>query len=653
VLPIQPDVDFILKAEFPEGPAEATIHRQASWEALTIENARQAAAQLGVDGGVYTAPFGPPGSTSYRVQDGNRSVIFIDSPHSIQYESGNPIHYEKVDCQPPCLSPEAQRALETFLVESQLADFPFIIRPSLSRPQTGQVVQLIDGKPLSFKRGNYQGEAQMSSTSEVLDLDLEPIKLEGLGNFPILTAQQAWEQLTREKPTNGIEIMSRTLPPVNAKTWQRTHALNQEVELFGNLSVYPSAEAGLPALVLFDGYPVSGNNQGMAEIGAQNPFVQVWGQFLDDGEGGRTLQVNGWQASPFPDQTLSGVVERRDGEAFLIGNGRTLRLPELPHEVPEGETLMAYGVVVEGEQPTLEWRFIGSEIGFGGGGGGGRAFPELNLEGGQEPLPTEAPAPTPVDLTGQRLEGTQGRPLVFIHQYSDGSTRVEVMFYPDPGQIEPDQSTLFLEGAGLAGIEAYHNLPVRIWGAISGMQAGGPVVTVERVEPVYPGMTVQTWLGKAESVTMEGREVLVFTAADGAEYVLSFSLEDPSSQSIGAPGDPLVVEGVIVPGQTLSGYPVITDYAINPGTGLQDLSNYQPQSVAPLVIQERGAAGARRIGTIELVELAYTTDEPRYLDRSSGLPLPYVQPVWRFAGRYDDGSLFEIYVQAIDPRFLK
>jgi hypothetical protein len=53
--------------------------------------------------------------------------------------------------------------------------------------------------------------------------------------------------------------------------------------------------------------------------------------------------------------------------------------------------------------------------------------------------------------------------------------------------------------------------------------------------------------------------------------------------------------------------------------------------------------------TIEQIELAYFTYNQRY----DGVPYePVLQPVWRFYGHYEDGSEFEILIQALKPEFL-
>jgi hypothetical protein len=244
--------------------------------------------------------------------------------------------------------------------------------------------------------------------------------------------------------------------------------------------------------------------------------------------------------------------------------------------------------------------------------------------------------------------------LVFIHQYADGSSQVEVVYYTDPGQIDPEGSTLILERAGLAGIEELHNLPTRIWGVFEEIRRGRPVLNVGRIEPIYPDLTLQTWLGRFDQAPAEaGAGNLLFTAQDGEQILLRVSLDDLKAQRMEINyGDPVVIEGYIIPDETIAGYPVIESYTVNLAQGMQDLSGYTAQSISPVVLQESGTAGAARRATVTSIELAYYTEDLRYSASKADAELPYVQPVWRFSGAYEDGSAFEILIQALSPEYL-
>jgi hypothetical protein len=58
--------------------------------------------------------------------------------------------------------------------------------------------------------------------------------------------------------------------------------------------------------------------------------------------------------------------------------------------------------------------------------------------------------------------------------------------------------------------------------------------------------------------------------------------------------------------------------------------------------------------TITEVELAYYVSNPYYQvnDPNYDQRSPYIQPVWHFHGQYDDGSEFDILIQALKQEFL-
>ncbi len=488
------------------------------------------------------------------------------------------------------MAPGTEGASIKFLDEHGLLDFPATSVVSNRQPQAEQLVELIDGMPLLYSPPNNQGEAQISSSGEILRLDFNPVQVEAAGKLPILTAQQAWEQAISGKDINGIELGGMSVPTTDLKIWYRQRPLDQRVEMFGNVSSFPAAEAGKSPLILFDGYPAFGNVQGMDALESGNPFVQLWGTFQDDQKGGRELQVEGWQRSPFPTQALTGTIQMQGDKAYILTNGRSLLLPEMPTDLPQDKALLFNGVVLEQPEPTMEWTSISNQFGGGGGGGGGM-WADVYLEGATNPLPTAIPTEAPPDLTGQRMESVQGRPWVFIHQYSDGSTQVEVMFTPDPDQGLSQDDAFYLEGPGIAGIEALHNLPVRVWGTISETKGHRQKVNVDKVEPVYPGVTIQAWLGKFDRANLEGKDVMLFTNSDGAQYVLNSSIDGSFVDRGLAPGDPVVVEGILIPDKTFGGHPVITDYMVNPAPGMQSLSDYHSITFEPVIMAEPGKAG--------------------------------------------------------------
>jgi hypothetical protein len=59
--------------------------------------------------------------------------------------------------------------------------------------------------------------------------------------------------------------------------------------------------------------------------------------------------------------------------------------------------------------------------------------------------------------------------------------------------------------------------------------------------------------------------------------------------------------------------------------------------------------------TVNEVELVYYVSNPYYQvnDPNYSQRPPYIQPVWRFQGQYDDGTEFEVLIQALKQEFLR
>lgn len=654
-LPMLPEVDVMLQAEFPQAPAEVQLYQQKAWPELSAESALQLAQQLGVEGRLYTSPAGRPGATSYLVSDGFAQVFVQQAVAWFEYRAAT-----APDSQPgAALSPElALAAAEDFLRAHGLDTFEYRAETQSRAPGEVVFVQTLLGFPVSFPP--FDGpkvRVVLNSQLQATQVESSRVDFEPLGSYPVITAQQAWEKALSPDTLSGLQLYGTSRLPTAIQMWQRTFPTGQDIELFGYARSYPAVDPAASPLIFFNNFPVSGNIQGLDEAAASNRFIQAWGQLQQDAQGRIFFQVTGWQASFFPDQTLLGTIEHQDGQVYLVSVDQRLLLPQAPDDLPEHTILSAQGVILEEPEPMLEWsRLYAGPLG-GGGGGGGNSFAELNLSG-----PPAAPAqaaqlePTPTSLVsaGQRVEGAQGTPVIFVNLYSDGSTQVEATLHLDPSAAWPQGLTVRLDGPGLQGIDAYHNLPVRVWGEISQTSGLLPTLTTARFEPVYPDLQVETWLGLLESVTLGGQQVLLLTTPEGEQFVLNSSIQNPGPDELpGAASDPVVVEGIQIPAQMLGDYAVITDYLVLPKPGMNDLSEYQPFSTAPIVSQKAGTAGERPTAVITQIELVYITDDPRSAQLGASGMSQYAQPAWRFYGEYEDGSSFILLVQALSPQFLK
>ena len=651
--PNLPDIEIVMQAEFPETPAEVNLYEQITWEKMTVESAGAAASQMGLPGTAYQpAMLYNSGPLQYIFTDGFGRVTFTDNV--FQY------HYDRdlsaiQPGEPAVALSEAQIAqIEAFLKGRGMLDFPYQIDGSSSEQIPGRVsfLQLLDGLPVRFSYIDASSyTVQADAQGQVLSMDVYRMNFKPLGSFAIRSPQDAWQKVISPDLQMGME-MSKRSPFSGWYIFQRSHPVRQQVEFYGYLEVLKPVEAGGTPQFFIDQVPLRGNTQGMAEVIEPQLFVQAWGEFQPGETGQRLFQVEGWQASPLPHEEKIGVVQHEGDKAYLVTDTQKLLLPDLPAKVKDGDQVSASGVVLQEPEPTIEWEWLNPHPFGGGGGGGGPSLFDLNLSGTPAALPT--PYAVATAPAGQRLEDVTGTPIVTIHHYADGSSKVTADMYIEPATDQLEGVTLRFEGPGAAGIEAYHLLPVRIWGSFTG-QSAGLIYTfnLERYEPVYPGVKMQAWLGELKEATIEGKRVALLTAQDGKQYVLNSSLNDGYDLSWLLAGTPVTLEGAVFPDQNLGGYPILQNYyGFSPAGGIKDVSQYQLKHTIPLVSNETGSASMPSRAVIEKIELVYRTEDWRYEDFDPTLPV-YVQPMWRFVGRYPDGSYFEILVQALVDIYLK
>jgi hypothetical protein len=333
------------------------------------------------------------------------------------------------------------------------------------------------------------------------------------------------------------------------------------------------------------------------------------------------------------------------------------------------------GILQPGDPATLDWVTItGGEYpssyytssSCGGGGGGGGGGPEnANFGGGTLAslnldlnLPaTATPEPGPFG-TGDTIEGLTGRLYAINNLYSDGSTMMEFNLQSDPTEAAPYGGFFRLEGTALLGIEQYQNLPVSIWGQITGEVEGTQVISVERYEPQYPGLMIQQWDGTESIVNLEGQDVVLLTATNGDVYVLQSSLTwGADGNIIGILGELIGIEGYVIPDRQFGGYPVVQDlsgeYPPDDEISSNVIDVYDHFIESPDVTTLM--AGQVTIDSIELAYASITMGNCLSSHASDPNIIPYltVQPVWVFTGHFEDGRIIVIQVQALPDEYLQ
>jgi len=668
-LALFPQLQFAFATEFPAAPEQMVVYQQSQSEPITVDLARQSAAQLGVKGEVvqYTGEGGWP---IYEVHGGGSVVRFLGYADQFMYEV---IPSAGLQNSAQSLSFEQQAVIaEDFLRQKGLLEGDYHTTPVESDPGVVRFVQLLDehevryGVGVGRMGGTLQWiDVSLTAEGEVGTVAYNAHNFQHAGKFPVLSAQQAWERFGAS-PTGeyGMYAVLAAEQPVTYRSWLRDYPAGF-VHLYDFAVSYQSAEGGAP-LVEFSRYPLTGNVQGM-EAGK---FLHAWGQIILNEQGFQIFQVEGWEVSTLADNYLSGTIQRQGDTATLqTDDGQWLPLPDLPGDVPEGEPVNVRGVIWNG---SLEWSYIdtgeipgsyGYTRSCGGGGGGGSQTPDANF-GGQAlawlqvgGTPSSQPAPTLPYQAGDTLDGQVGNVWVTIHKYADHSETEAAMWV----ETADETFVAYLSGAGLSGIEQYNALPIKVWGRVVRTTSSEMYFTVDRFEEAYPGLRIQAWIGTEEAINLEGKDVLLFSTLDGQQFVLKNSIWYGDQVRVGRPGDTVIHEGLLIPGLTFGGYPVIQEMAGQMANGQTDLTGYtihtEPSvfdhtQEVPVVSPESIVQGKVNIDQIELVYLAYSLAGCPADAASYNPDMLYVQPAWRFRGTFEDGRRFEALVQALPDAYL-
>jgi hypothetical protein len=641
---------------FPDGPTHALLYNQLPMSELTVEQAKQVAAQFGVNGNVYQH-IGEGGESQviYEVTDGTGNVRFIGST---EYFNITPDERRSFEITGEPL-PFEQRAsvVDQFLQSLGLSNFDYRLEPSEYDVENVLVARLLDGYRVMFNQNPESGSVVTVSSDGKMQsfIGLIP-QFQELGAYPIISAREAWVALNSGASIRGVSGSSTSVTPLDSsyRTWVPDYKAGDKVDVYGYPTAFHSVE-GLEPMVAINNLKIFTGTEALAAASVSGQFAHVWGEYQPDG-----FVLEGWETTTLPDDMIMGTIEREGGVTYLNEGEQRWVMKYVPDTIPSGTEVEARGVKVNGGE--IVWMVINTPLmggGGGGGGGGGNSFAEVVLTP-QVALPTPTPLPYPYAV-GDQVEGLPGMLYALFIRQADDSLVPDYTLWADPTDTYPQIWPLQLKGA-VDGIEILHYLPVRVWGVVTGIGDQGLEVEVERYEEAYPGMRLQSWIGTQEVLTLDNREVMLFTTTDGQQYVLMNSTTaDASGSRIGNPGDLVIVDGYAIPGDTLSGYPTIQDLSLTIASAASDLATHINAMATPGVGLPAGAEATASSGytanpdDINTVELVYLAS-----DFTHGWPPPpadctcrIVQPMWRFAGTTADGQVFSIIVQALADKYLK
>ena len=703
---------LFLAAPLPDSPAAANVYDFVSDPPATLEEARTLAEQFEIQGEIYTtASAGLPDQTVYVASDGKRMLTVYTVNYFTYLPDARRLY--RVNGNLPVENAEA--VIAEFLGANGF-DFPYVIGES-AMPGMYEVYETApDGLPIRFDspsmRVYFGGDGEVVS----LDATLKHYDPSPVGEYGIISAQEALDALLDESGNSAsfLEMGYSTgyEPP---QQWYREYPDNQTVSISGSISSYAAAIPGGNSLYLLDGIPLSGNTDGLESLN-DYIFAQATGQFVVE-NGIRRFVVESLNMDAEP-AYVSGSLRSEDGAIILTSDtdGTEYILTDAPADLPlNTEIGVSYlgvsGVIVDGIMDWTNIHFSEDANNMGGGGGGGGAgFRKLNLSGEPMPFPTPIPANeqyTPAEIASfikyavqdgdtlagiaekfgvtveelmrvnfitdpsvvsvgwvltipgvpapTRLENARGVAQINLFVLPDGSQRADYWFTTEDGQW-----FYSLEGENLEALQQFVNRPIAVTGNVRFGEQGETYLEVESFEPLYPGLQFQILKGSQEASQISGNPVVLFTS-EGTTYIqLDRTGAFPEQNLYYADGEEVLVEALIVPGETYAGYPAIrvfnTAPAINPVNGKPFDLPIMADKLEPMPDPFGGEPYSQPDLVIERIELAYYAPSANMLYASpSGEFTPdlYVQPVWHFHGRYANGSnIVDFYIQALDREFL-
>ena len=257
----------------------------------------------------------------------------------------------------------------------------------------------------------------------------------------------------------------------------------------------------------------------------------------------------------------------------------------------------------------------------------------------------------------QQVENLRGFLSISIHKKADGSELPSYIFHVSDSSTDTYYE---LEGSNLSELDQYNGLPMVVSGTIRN-KAFIATLSLDNYSMPFPNLRFQVIKGTQRVQEIDGQIATLFTTENGTTYVeFQTSTDQLNFSIIGREGDLIQQEVLIVPDETFATYPVIRVFsagmAISPKNGqpmdlpitadqipvYDDTANPEiPNTTLPSL-------------TIESIELEYFVNNPYYQvnDPNYERRSTYIQPVWHFQGRYENGATFDMMVQALKRDFL-
>jgi hypothetical protein len=344
-----------LETELPASPAQVGAYYRLENSPLTLDAARQIASQWGMAAHFYT----PAWMQSVTPDQLERSYIAVDGMQVLSMWNGE-LSFNNISIfpvyeghqYPQTALPPSDQAIATatqYLLDRGYLDFPYQV--DLSQYNYGLVnfFHLLDDLLITY----HAASVKIDSLGEVGSVWVSREDYTSVGMYPIISAEEAWNILIDNEPTDQRSISYYPAGDGNPKYWGRVYPSGQVVQVFGAPTYLSPADGSSTPYVQLNNLVLSGNISGLLEyLQSDHGYIHAWG-IVQEVDGTRQLELAGWE--PFDEFSgyFNGTVHRSaEGDFLELEYGRELSLPDLPADVPADIPLYVQGGLVG---DALEW----------------------------------------------------------------------------------------------------------------------------------------------------------------------------------------------------------------------------------------------------------------------------------------------------------
>lgn len=334
------EATFTLNAELPAG-RDAAVVEQHTFGRIDEARARFLADQFGFTGPLYRQDIPPEFAPLeeenlplvFTAFDGRRILNISDS--GLTYED-RAVAFDSPNR--PTTAAAAAMAEEQ-LRRWELLDFPYERREV---PGGGLAFyRLVDGVPTNLNEFNLV----LNGAGEVRYFDYRPLRqIERLGDYPLISAETAWQQL--QDPATRARIRFHLMPApagddtpplVNPRYWVPQYTDTEVVHVYATPVVYRAAN-GAPLRILMNHFLLRGSEAELQAIsGHLSDVLHISGSAGEE-NGEPTLTVAEWEAVDFTGYvTVEGVIAHEGGQALIeTAEGERLFMSAAPDDLPDG-----------------------------------------------------------------------------------------------------------------------------------------------------------------------------------------------------------------------------------------------------------------------------------------------------------------------------